>query len=82
MGGSCGTYGRQERYIQALVVTREGKRPFGRPRLKWVDDIKMYLQEVGWGDRNWRALPHYKECDNEISGSIKCGEFLDRLKTC
>jgi len=42
----------------------------------------MHLQEVGWGDRDWSALPHYKECDNETSGSIKCREFLDRLKTC
>jgi hypothetical protein len=27
----------------------EGKRPLGRPRLRWVDNIKMDLQGVGWG---------------------------------
>jgi hypothetical protein len=28
----------------------EGKRPLGRPRRKWEDNIKMELREVGWGD--------------------------------
>jgi hypothetical protein len=29
----------------------EGKRPLGRPRRRWVDNIRMDLGEVGWGDR-------------------------------
>jgi len=37
------------------VVKREGKRPFGRPRRRWNDNIKMYLQEVGWGGA-WTGL--------------------------
>ena len=48
-----------------LVGKPEGKRPMGRPRRRWEDNIKMYLQEVGGGgdcmelaqDRDrWRAL--------------------------
>jgi hypothetical protein len=49
-----------------LVGEPEGKRPLGRPRYRWVDNIRMDLGEVGWGDvdgiglaqdRNrWRAL--------------------------
>jgi len=32
----------------------EGRRPLGRPRLKWEDNIKMDIQEVGWGHMvNW-----------------------------
>jgi hypothetical protein len=31
-----------------LVVKPEGKRPLGRPRRKWVDNIEMDLGEVGW----------------------------------
>ena len=31
-----------------LVGKPEGKRPFGRPRCRWEDNIKMDLQEVGW----------------------------------
>jgi hypothetical protein len=34
----------------------EGKRPLGRPRRRWVDNIRMDLGEVGWGDVNWIGL--------------------------
>jgi hypothetical protein len=33
-----------------LVGKPEGKRPLGRPRRRWMDNIRMYLGEVGWGD--------------------------------
>jgi len=33
-----------------------GKRPFGRPRRRWEDNIKMYLQEVGCGGMDWIEL--------------------------
>jgi hypothetical protein len=32
-----------------LVGKPEGKRPLGRPRRRWVDNIKIYLREIGWG---------------------------------
>ena len=48
-----------------------GKRPMGRPRRRWVDNIRMDLQEVGCG------YIDACECGNEPSGSVKCGEFLD-----
>jgi hypothetical protein len=51
---------------RTLVGKPEGRRPLGRPRRRWEDNIKMDLLEVGWGvadwidlaqDRNrWRAL--------------------------
>jgi hypothetical protein len=34
----------------------EGKRPFGRPRCTWEDNIKMDVKEVGWAVRNWIHL--------------------------
>jgi hypothetical protein len=34
----------------------EGKRPLGRPRCRWVDDIRMDLGEMGWGDVDWIAV--------------------------
>jgi hypothetical protein len=37
-----------------LVGKREGKRPLGRPKRSWEDNIKMDLQEVGWSA--WTAL--------------------------
>ena len=52
MGGACGTYGGRERCAQGFVGGKpEGKRPLGRPRRRWEDNIKIDLQEVEelWG---------------------------------
>jgi hypothetical protein len=34
----------------------EGKRPLGRPRRRWVDNIKMDLREIGWDGVEWIGL--------------------------
>jgi hypothetical protein len=34
----------------------EGKRPLGRPRCRWVDNIKMDLREIGWDGMDWIGL--------------------------
>jgi hypothetical protein len=34
----------------------EGKRPLGRPRLRWEDNIRMDLRKIGCGDMNWIDL--------------------------
>jgi hypothetical protein len=39
-----------------LVGKPEGKRPLGRPRCRWVGDIKMDLRETGWDGRDWIEL--------------------------
>jgi hypothetical protein len=39
-----------------LVGKPEGKRSRGRPRRRWEDNIKMDLQEVGWGSPDWIDL--------------------------
>jgi len=46
-GEACSAYGEEERLVQVLVGNPKGKRPFGRPRRRWEDNIKMDLQEVG-----------------------------------
>jgi hypothetical protein len=63
---------------RVLVGKPDGKRPLGRPRCRWEDNIKMDLQEVGCGARTqsiWLSRGTC-ECGNELSGSIKYGEFL------
>jgi hypothetical protein len=39
-----------------LVGNPEGKRPLGRPRHRWVDNVKMDLREIGWGGMDWIDL--------------------------
>ena len=46
------------RGVQRILVRKsEGKRPLGRPRRRWKDNIKMDLQEVEWGCWDWMELP-------------------------
>jgi hypothetical protein len=67
MGEPCNTNGTKKNVYRLLVGKPEGKRQLGRPRRRWVDNIRMDLGEVEWGDvvdwiglakdRNrWRAL--------------------------
>jgi hypothetical protein len=37
------------------------KRPLGRPKHRWEDNIKIYIQEVGWGGMDWIDLAHYRD---------------------
>jgi hypothetical protein len=40
--------GEKRNEYRILVGKPEGKRPLGRQRRKWVDNIKIYLREIGW----------------------------------
>jgi hypothetical protein len=46
MGEGRGAY-------RILVGKPEGRRPLGKPRRRWEDNIKIDLQELGWGDMDW-----------------------------
>jgi hypothetical protein len=46
MGGACSTNGGEEEAYRLLVRKPEGKRPLGRPRRRWVDNIRMDLLEL------------------------------------
>jgi hypothetical protein len=39
-----------------LIREPEGRRPLRRPKHRWVDNIKMDLAEIGWGDVDWICL--------------------------
>ena len=47
---------RERGAYRVLVGKPEGKRPLGRPRRRWVDNIRMDLREVGCGYRDWIGL--------------------------
>ena len=46
---------------RVLVGKPEGKRPLGRPRHRWEDNIKMDLKEVGCGDMDWIELTQVRD---------------------
>jgi hypothetical protein len=66
MDAACSTNGEKRNSFRLLVGKAEGKRPLGRPRRRWVDNIRMDLGEVGWSDvdriglaqdkNRWRSL--------------------------
>jgi hypothetical protein len=49
MGRACSTNGLKRNAYRLLVGKSETKRTLGRPRRRWVDNIKMDLREIGWG---------------------------------
>jgi len=71
--------GEERGVYRVLMGKPEGRRPLARPRRRWVDNIRMDLQEVGCGYMDWIGLAQLGqladacECGNEPSDSVKCG---------
>jgi hypothetical protein len=49
-------HGEEKNVYRVLVRESEGKRPLGRPRCRWGDNIKMDLRERGWDGMDWIDL--------------------------
>jgi hypothetical protein len=49
-------FGETRNSYRILVGKPQGKRPLGRPRRRWVDNIKVDLREIGWDGMNWIKL--------------------------
>ena len=56
MGGACGAYGEVRGVHRVLVGKPERRRPLGRPRQKWEDNIQINLQEVRGSRGDWMEL--------------------------
>jgi hypothetical protein len=56
MGRACSTNGEKRNAYRILVGRPEGKRPRGRPRRRWEDNIKMDLREKEWDGMDWTDL--------------------------
>ncbi|KAJ4426516.1 hypothetical protein ANN_27330, partial [Periplaneta americana] len=81
--GHVARMGESRNAYRVLVGRLEGKRPLGRPRRRWEDNIKMDLREVGYDDRDWinlaqdrdqwrayvRAAMNLWECENALTSS-------------
>jgi hypothetical protein len=55
MGEAC-SMGEKRNAYRLLVGKPEGRKPLGRPRRRWLINIRMDLVEVGWGDVEWIGL--------------------------
>jgi hypothetical protein len=62
----------EERGVHRVLVGKcEGKRPLGRPRLRWEDNIKIDLQEVGVGCGDWIESAQDRDRWRAIVSSVK-----------
>ena len=59
--GKVARMGERSGVYRMVVGNPEGKRPLGRPRRRWEDNIKMDLQEVGSGCGDWMELAKDKD---------------------
>jgi len=55
---------------RVLVGKPEGKRPLGRPRHRWVDNIRMGLREVGCGYMDWIGLAQDRDGWRTLVGAV------------
>jgi hypothetical protein len=56
MGRECSTNGEKRNVYGSLIGKPEGKSPLGRPRCRWVDNIRLDLVQVGCSDVDWIGL--------------------------
>jgi hypothetical protein len=61
MDRACSTNGGEAECYRILVAKPEEKRPLGRPRRRWVNNIKIYLREIGWDGMDWINVDQDKE---------------------
>jgi hypothetical protein len=64
MGEGIGVY-------RVLVGKPEGKRPLGRPRRRWEENIRMDLQEVECGGEDWIGLAQDKDRWRELVSAVR-----------
>jgi len=61
MGGACSAYGDRRGLYRVLVEKSEGKNKLEKPRPRWEDNIKIYLQEVGYGAMDWNDMAQSRD---------------------
>jgi hypothetical protein len=59
--GHVARMGEKRNAYRILVGTPEGKIPLGRPRRRWVDNIKMDRREIGWDGMDWIDLAQNRD---------------------
>jgi hypothetical protein len=78
----------EKRNVYGILVGKpEGTRPLGRPRRRWVDNIKMDLREMGWDVMDWIDLAQDRDQWRVLVNAVKnlrvpknAGKFLSSCK--
>jgi hypothetical protein len=68
--GHIARLGEKMNAYRLLVGKREGRRPLGRPKRRWLDNIRMDLVEVRWGDVDWIALAQDRDRSRALVNSV------------
>ena len=79
MGWACGAYGEGRGVHRVLVGKPEGKRPLGRLRRRWENNIKMDLQEVGGGCGDWMELAQVRDMWRALVNTVRNLRFPKML---
>jgi hypothetical protein len=62
----------EERGVHMVLVRKpEGKKPLGKPRRRWEDNIKMDVQEVGGGRGDWMELAQDRDRWRALVSTVK-----------
>ena len=70
MGVACSAYGEMRGIYRVLMGKLEGKRPLGRPRRRWEDNIKMDIKEVGFRFMDWIELCHDRDSCRALVNAV------------
>jgi hypothetical protein len=70
LAGHVARMGEKRNAYKLLVGKPEGRRPLERPRRRWLDNIRMDLVKVGWGDVEWIVLAQDKDRWRALVNSI------------
>ena len=85
--GHVARMGEERGAYRVLVGKLEGNRPLGRPRHRWVDNIRMHIQEVGCGYMDWIGLAQDRDrwqtlvsAVMNLQVTLNAGNFLTSCK--
>jgi hypothetical protein len=67
----CSTNGAKKGAYRILVGRPEGMKPLGKPRRRWVDNIKIDLREVGCGDMDWMDLAQDRDQRRTVVSTVR-----------
>jgi hypothetical protein len=62
--------GENRNACRRFVEKPEGKRPLGRPRRRWADNIKIDIREIGWDGMDWIDLVHDRDQWRALANTV------------